>query len=226
MEDFNENSEYSDAGSERSIDPDNVSDIQSMVSVNELEDLLQDNEQNKIRHDQLMEDKYNAVLEFNAGYLDADIYFASINKINEELEQIDYVVSATNRALIEHELNFKELLDDYVSKINKVRGINKKVTKDFLDYFDVQRIKALRYLIDELQSKYIEKPDEYVPTDSSDLEHTFEKELESNEKDLMEKGIYRPIPEKYQNESDYSSALSGYYEQAYIFLHFRKYEQN
>jgi hypothetical protein len=204
------------------------SDYASEVgSIDELEEQLKLQEQNKKWYNQLMEDKYFAILEFNSGELDADIYFATINKLNADLESLDYFEDQTNELLIEQEIRFKELLDEYISKINKIRTLDKKMTKGFLDYFDLERIKALRYIIKDLQSKYTQKeePEElFIDLDSLDLEKMVESERINIEERAARKGLLKPVPEQFQTEDSYQNALRIYYERVHAFLFFRPFE--
>jgi len=231
------------ASSEKSEDA-TLSQVDSRSSIDELNEGLTLREQNEERYSQLIDDKYHAILEFNEGELDADIYFGTINKINIELEKIDNATFETNELLIEQELNFtqmaeetndrlinqqinlKEMLDQYVSKINRIRNINKKVNKGYLDYFDIERLKALRYLIKHLQEQYIEPEQEEIQDlDSFNLEDLLETERLEIEERAFKKGIIKPISENFELKEDYQNELQEYYEKIYILLYFSPYEK-
>jgi hypothetical protein len=212
--------------SERSEGPN--SDYASEAgSIDELEEQLKLQERTKNWYNQLMEDKYFAVLEFNSGELDPDIYFATIKKLNAEIENLDYFEDQTNELLIEQEIKFKELLDEYVSKINKLRTLDKKMAKGFLDYFDLERIKALRYIIKELQEKYLEEPEPeelFIDADSLNLENMVEEQRANVEERAAKRGLIKPVSGDFQTEDSYQDALQTYYEKIYVFLFFRPFE--
>jgi len=219
-----EDTEYEPSEKSEGANSDYASEVDS---INELDEQLKLQEQVKERYNQLMEDKYFAVLEFNSGELDADIYFATINKLNAEIENLDDLEDQTNMLLIEQEIKFQELLDEYISKIDKISKSNKKMSKGFLEYFDIERIKALRYIIKELQNKSEDpEPEElFLDLDSLDLEKMIESERLNVEQRAAKQKIIKPLPENFQTEDAYQNALRIYYEKVHVFLFFRPFEE-
>ena len=107
--------------SEVSTDPDNISEY----SINSINDKIDDIQaENRIRYTNLLNEKYMNIVSFNSGGIDPDIYFTNLNRINNELEQLDYEDNETNYLIIEQELKFQNLLDELTLKIKKKRESN------------------------------------------------------------------------------------------------------
>ena len=49
------------------------------------------------------------------------------------------------------------MIDEYISKIERIRGYNDKSIRDFFEPSEVARIKAVYFMIKQLVSKYEEK---------------------------------------------------------------------
>ena len=148
---FESNSETSSKGS-------NISEYAS--SIEDLDQMLTENEYNKSRYRALVNKKYETILDFNEGKLDLDIYYSTINIINNQLESIEINYSETNHLLVEEEIKFQLMIDEYISKIERIRGYNDKSIRDFFEPSEVARIKALYFMIKQLVSKYEEKEED------------------------------------------------------------------
>jgi hypothetical protein len=88
----------------------------SKTGLDELDQQLTEHEENKKKYNDLIEDQYLSVLQFNEGLIDADIYFSRLKQINDQLEAIEYEDFETDQKLIEEEVKFKTLLDEFISK--------------------------------------------------------------------------------------------------------------
>jgi len=189
----------------------------SKTGLDELDQQLTEHEENKKKYNDLIEDQYLSVLQFNEGLIDADIYFSRLKQINDQLEAIEYEDFETDQKLIEEEVKFKTLLDEFISKISRKYP---KQKKGFLTYFDLQRIKAIRFIIKEIQERYEQDDDE--PLESNAFLFNFET-LNENERDQITemariRRIPLPVRTEFNNESEFLIAEERFYDTMAIYF--------
>jgi hypothetical protein len=225
MGDYLAEIEYSE--SERSEDPDNPSEysLTEKQDLDELDGMLNEREQNKQKYDSLIDDKYQTIKQFNSGNMDTDIYFATIANINRELELIELEDLDIEQALINKEIEFKIMLDEYE---NKIKNAHKG---GVLNNQDIQKAEALRFLIKELQAKYLEIEEENEPIeplepnsfdavwDSMDFfeQREIQNLVDSYNKSSVNK-IEFPVQQNYKSLDDYLQAKNDFYESVAMFL--------
>jgi hypothetical protein len=187
--------------------------------LDELDGFLNEQQANVKRYSELLQLKYITVIDFNRGDLDADLYFYTLNKINTELEYIDYTDTETNHALIEQEIRFQTLLDEYIQKIETIRKVRKKQTKEYLDYFEIQRLNAINYVIKEIQQKYIpQEEEEVIENPSIDLLELFQSRKEDLNKIARIKNMTIPDRSLFSSDSEFAEAEFQFYEKIYFLL--------
>ena len=203
------------SASEHSTDEDNPSEysLTEKTDLDELDGMLNEREINKNKYNNLIDDKYLTIIQFNSGKMDTDIYFASISKINRELELIDLEDIDIEQTLMNKEIEFKTMLDEYELKIKQ----SKRNQGSPLDSNDIKRIKALKYLIEQLQEKYseIEQETETEPIEP-DIFETMWDSMDFYEqyeiKNLTEivKQIDAPKRINFKTDEEYQKAFEQY----------------
>jgi hypothetical protein len=203
---FESNSETSSKGS-------NISEYAS--SIEDLDQMLTENEYNKSRYRALVNKKYETILDFNEGKLDLDIYYSTINIINNQLESIEINYSETNHLLVEEEIKFQLMIDEYISKIERIRGYNDKSIRDFFEPSEVARIKALYFMIKQLVSKYEEKEedisDEPLSSSIFNMESLIGEEKEIIEMFAKKLKVNFPVKPEIENTEALINQVKGGY---------------
>lgn len=225
---MNDDYEFLDdeTSSERSEDNESLSGI----SDEDIEEESRQIGEKQLRYYQLVNDKYQTIVQFNAGEMDIDIFFGHIKNINNQIEEIRSSEEDFEQTLIFRENELAEMLDEFTNKIKKVLNLNKKVRADFLDYFDLQRASSLRILIKDLQDKYnqIEETEEEPEVNNiygESLEDLCEEKRIELENQAQQNGIIKPSPENFESDKDYQKALSNYYDRLAIFYVYHPLEQ-
>jgi hypothetical protein len=133
-------------------------------------------ETNNIRNG-LLKEKMELLLKFNSNkpgnyILDPELYRSNLNEINERLNELEVVTEDLTNELVDKEIEFVDLLDKYISKSKE--GIK-------LTPLEVNKIKALNYLIDTLRENYNSQNKPFEPEEI--VAHTWEEfeELEVSE---------------------------------------------
>ena len=205
---------YSEASDKSSNENEGYSDPE----LDELDDFLSIQQANIKRYSELLQLKYITVMDFNRGRLDPDLYFHTLNKINTEIENIDYTDAETNQALVEQEIRFQTLLDEYIRKIETIRKVRKKQTKDYLDYFEIARIEAIQHIIEKIQLQYV--PEDIEPIDVPDI--NLVDIIQTRKIELIElagkKGMIIPQRSSFKNDSEFQQAEFTFYEKIYFLL--------
>lgn len=141
------------------------------------ETMLNDSSENNNIRNGLLKEKMELLLRFNLNkpgnyILDPELYRSNLNEINERLNEVEIVTEDLTNELIDKEIEFVDLLDKYILKSKE--GI--KLTPS-----EVEKIKALNYLIDTLRESYNSQNKPFEPEEI--VAHTWEEfeELEVSE---------------------------------------------
>ena len=100
--------------SDRDDESDYNEDARSLVS-DQSEQELDDTEEKN----QLLDQKYKCIVFFNEGSLDIDEFNRQIKKINDSLKDLQFINDYYNNDLLNKELNFINLLDNYIFEIRR-----------------------------------------------------------------------------------------------------------
>lgn len=143
----------------------------------EFENILNDSSENNNMRNGLLKEKLDLLLKFNLNkpgqtIIDPELYRIQLNKINEQLNDLEVVTEDLTNEMIDKEIEFVDLLDKYILKSKQ--GI--KLTPS-----EVEKIKALNYLIDTLKENYLSQNKPFGPEEV--LAQTWEEfeELEVSE---------------------------------------------
>jgi hypothetical protein len=208
----------SDAGDNRSERSSNATDISfdSRSSERDIDDDVRLNRENRQREEDLLEQKYNLIKDFNKGRTDADIYWFRMAQINEELQEINYENDEISNELINQELIYVEMMDNINEKIKKARQLNKKLEKGFVDSFDYSRLKVAHKMLKKLRAAgKEEEEEENLPFDydTFDLEKVAQIDRVKYEKELkLRNGVTRPDPDSFRTQQEYEKALESFYD--------------
>ena len=126
----------------------------SEISLDDFERDLKKQRENKAKHDQLLDDKYDTILRFNKGDIDPSIYMRKINKINKELDELDFEDIHINEEIARYEMIFSTMLRKLNNKIRTIRQTksNKNLSKDFLETYELSRLKAIKQILEKLRA--------------------------------------------------------------------------
>ena len=212
-------------GSE-SENSDEESLIGSTDDEREIDDLEDQAESIKTRFNQLLNSKYDTIMEFNRNELDKDQYYISISQINEQINNLINVDDELIADSIAKELELSEVLTEFSEKIKRILIINKNA-RDFLTKEDIERVNTLRLLINKVQLVVRELEIEDGPEFDNNSE-PLEEVSQLNEAELdslaKEKGLQKPLPENFATDQLYKNALEKYYEQMAVIQFFGPFE--
>jgi hypothetical protein len=232
MGDYLNTIEWDDIGDGRSEKSSNASDIsfESRSSEKSLDHEFRLNMENKLKEDNLIEQKYDLIKQFNKGLIDADIYWFKMSEINEQLGEITYEGLDISNELINLEVNYNEMLENITAKINKARQLNKKLEKGFLTSFDYQRLKTAHKMLKKLRkaAEQEETEEETKPFDydTFDLEQVAQIDRVKYEKELkLQRGIVRPDPDNFATQAEYEKALEFFYDSIKQMLLFKPFAE-
>lgn len=149
---------------DESYDSSSEPDDQDYGDLQELEDKLNENQQNILREKNLKAEKLSLLLKYNAGgvngspvLIDEEIYRGELNRINAELLSIETLYDEINESLVQKEIEFTTLLDQYIT--NSKKGIK-------LSEGEINDIKALQTIVNGLMDQYFESLEHFEPEDS------------------------------------------------------------
>jgi hypothetical protein len=187
-------------------------------SVNDFEQEISEIEQNKIRYNDLIDEKYELILDFNAGKMDRMFYFTRLNQINRSLEELDYFDEQANDTLITKELEFKELLEEIEAKILSRIQNKTTQTKDYVESFWTVRLSALKTIIEALKNTFAKEsePEPLQPSFQS-----LQTLIESEKQQLItlgsKMGVEFPIKTDTMTEKEYLDAEREFCDQIGVF---------
>ena len=156
-----------------------------------------------VKKNELIVQKLNLVLKFNAGLTDTDLYYIELSKINGQLEKIEYFNDSD--LFINKENELEELLEQYVSKIKNPGDLNES---------EITKIKKRLSDLQELYNKN-EDSDTFEPILSSSFESSWSNlnELEKTQIKKIAEKLKLVFPEKknFKTLEEYNIAESDFY---------------
>ena len=168
---------------------------------------LSEEKQNRNLKDSLITQKLNLVLRFNADAIDIDLYFRELKIINRKLEEIGDL----DIDLAEHEYEFMELLENYISKIRETKRVFTLTPEE------VKKIKNLELKLNNIRLEYYKnkKDDDFEPIESSIFENKWKDldESEQNKIKILAKkmNIVFPVKENYKSFENFKNAENNFY---------------
>jgi hypothetical protein len=197
-------------------DLDSISDVEyERENGDDLEEIASFNE----NRNYLLKEKMDLLLKFNLNrpgqiVMDPEVFRMELNKINEELNNIEIAEDQLTSEIIDKEIEFVDLLEQYSSKSKK----GEKLTPD-----EVQKVKALNYLIDTLREAYRSENKPFEPEEISHL-RTWE-ELEQEELKMIRNVIKRfnlkikiPDQKNFGSKEEFDRAWNIFFNKISIYL--------
>ena len=166
--DSGEYGEYGESDDNVSINEsefDTDGEQEGYAEIENLEEQLDQDSKNIKQKEYLNSEKLKLLLQYNKGFLDNDIYYGSLNKIDKELFEIEILNDNINNTFINKEVEFTELLDTYINRSKQ--GI--KLNQD-----EIKTIKSLELLINNLREEYSNRSKPLEPEES--FVHEFDDE--------------------------------------------------
>jgi len=201
---------------EDDLDSDSISDIEyERENGDDLEEIASFNE----NRNYLLKEKMDLLLKFNLNrpgqiVMDPEVFRMELNKINEELNNIEIAEDQLTSEIIDKEIEFVDLLEQYSSKSKK----GEKLTPD-----EVEKVKALNYLIDTLREAYRSENKPFEPEEISHL-RTWE-ELEQEELKMIRNVIKRfnlkikiPDQKNFGSKEEFDRAWNIFFNKISIYL--------
>jgi hypothetical protein len=201
---------------EDDLDSDSISDVEyERENGDDLEEIASFNE----NRNYLLKEKMDLLLKFNLNrpgqiVMDPEVFRMELNKINEELNNIEIAEDQLTSEIIDKEIEFVDLLEQYSSKSKK----GEKLTPD-----EVEKVKALNYLIDTLREAYRSENKPFEPEEISHL-RTWE-ELEQEELKMIRNVIKRfnlkikiPDQKNFGSKEEFDRAWNIFFNKISIYL--------
>jgi hypothetical protein len=162
--------------SDRDDESDYNEDARSLISDQSDQELDDTEEKN-----QLLDQKYKCIVFFNEGSLDIDEFNRQIKKINDSLKDLQFVNDYYNNDLLNKELVFTNLLDNYIFEIRR----NKQ------NFLNLNHLYTIYNEIKNLRNKKMKEVDN-EPLDSRSLDENLEELFKKEQKYLnkVAKEIY------------------------------------
>ena len=201
---------------EDDLDSDSISDIEYERNGDDLSEEIASFNENR---NYLLKEKMDLLLKFNLNrpgqiVMDPEVFRMELNKINEELNNIEIAEDQLTSEIIDKEIEFVDLLEQYSSKSKK----GEKLTPD-----EVEKVKALNYLIDTLREAYRSENKPFEPEEISHL-HTWE-ELEQEELKMIRNVIKRfnlkikiPDQKNFGSKEEFDRAWNIFFNKISIYL--------
>jgi len=212
----------SETESETDSDRDDLDSISSEESIN-----IEQTE----KKNQLLEQKFNLIVRYNANAMDIDEFNKKLKSVNQQLEEINLIDEYTNTDLVNKEYAFIELLDTYSIQIKQgaLPGfLSSLQLKKFYDlYIDIKT------LIEELVKESINDTE---PLESRSLDDVFEDLIKEETKYLskivskvnkqFKIKITLPKRKDYKTEQEFNAAYNDFYKKIGKYVNGEKISQH
>ena len=219
---------------DENYDQDSEKDISDYADsdVENLDELIEDQKNNKIVEQQLLDEKLTNILRFNAGILDPEVYYSNLKRINYELEKIEYIDDTIDEQLIVLEADYNLMLNNFIQNIKNQRKNNPRQEKDFLSEQEIKTVNLLKQSIYDLQNKYnLINEEDNEPIESFAFESIWKSLslIEKNQIEKIAKLLKLEIPQKenFKDMSKYKDAQDNFYNDIRQYLpgYFEYYEK-
>jgi DUF1009 family protein len=203
--------DFDDSGSEQDYSDDDDADLETKLNVNQ---------QNILREQNLKNEKLRLLLQYNAsGYngapviIEEEVFRGELKRINNELVQIDVLYDEVNDLLAEREIEYNSLLDEYQSKLKQ----GTKLSPD-----EIEKINALKTLVNKILEQYFESLDPLEPEDpfeydsegyTENWEYYEAEELKEMQNLVKRLGLKVTAPQEsqFKNKNDYITAWNKFW---------------
>jgi hypothetical protein len=178
--------DYFDRDSEKSEDSESQKTFStasgSNISLDEYEIEQKKQRALKVEYDNLLDDKYKYILNYNDGHLDSMFFFRFINDINARMDAMDFTDLDINEELAQKENLFNQMMEEFILKIKSKRKENKRQRSGFLTKLELKRLEFTRKEVLKLRT-----PEE-LPEDILTLETELQKQKldKKKEAELLE----------------------------------------